>query len=455
MLSRRGAAARFVSLCLVVVSLSLLVAFFFGLSIVAHKVGGVAAALSSRPILLLPAAFALVGLAIAFFLSEGSREFRLHLGIATTAAAALFIVAEMVLRFAVVPTDLGERIGAVELLAHNWDQVRRTNRKLLQQFRSEDSFYVEDALLGWDVGKNRESGNYASSAEGIRSASAGDSYSGAVKKSPIALVGDSFTFGEEVAFHETWGQYLERLINVPVLNFGVPSHGLDQTLLKFEHKVAKWNLAVVILGMLDAAVPRSGNIYLFLRPDQALPFSKPRYVTDDGAVHALNVPVLAADEIYSRESIHDLPFIERDVLFQRSHWQQSFLDASVVMRYLFSRFPRWDTPELSETALADLSSQLIQSLDAKVTATGAKLLVVFLPERLQIAGGPAKHWDAVAKTLAQSGIAILDPTECLLANVGRDQLFVEGGVHYSAKGNAALASCLAPQLAQLLAGYSK
>jgi hypothetical protein len=460
---RRRGPARFVSFAppallttgLIAVSLSLVAAFFVGLLIIGNKTGAVSTVLSSRPILLLPLAVALAGLAVAFFLSGGRRRFLSQLGIVALAAATLFFVVEIALRLARVPTELGERIGEVELLPHDWDHVRQRNQNLLRQFRGADSFYVEDALLGWDVGKNRKSGDYASDAEGIRAANPGDAYSAIVKGQPIALLGDSFTFGEEVAFEETWGHYLERLTSIPVLNFGVPSHGIDQTLLKFDHKVAQWNPAVVILGMLDAAAPRSGNIYLFLRPDQALPFSKPRFVNDSGALSLVNTPVIAGDEIYSRESIYDLPHIEKDALFQRSHWQHSFLDASMLMRYLYSRFPRWDAPVLSDTAAEELSSQLIQSLNAKVTAAGATLLVVFLPERPQIAGGPAKHRDAIAKSLARNGIAIFDPTQCLLTNVERQDLFVKNGVHYSAKGNAALANCLAPEVTRLLAADGK
>lgn len=449
---KRRVQSRFVCFSLVVISLSLLVAFFSGLSIAAHKAGGVVAALSSRPVLVLLAVLAVAGLVKAFFAYEKQREFWGHVAALASAFVAIFIAAEIVLRFAAVRTELGERIGAIQLLPHDWNQVRRTNQKLLQQFRGESAFYAKDPLLGWDVGKNRRSGDYASSAEGIRSAGPDESYVRAGAGSRIALIGDSFTFGEEVAFDETWGHYLEQLSGAQVLNFGVPSHGLDQTLFKFEHKVRTWSPQVVILGMLDAAAPRSGNVYLFLRPDQALPFSKPRFIAEDGELKAINVPVISAEQIYAQDSIFDLLLVEKDVLFQRSHWERSFHDASFVMRYLFSRFPKWDAQpaDLSETALDELSARLIEALSAKVDAAEAKLFVVFLPERPQIEGGGVKHRDAIAKSLAKDGIAIFDPTPCLLSRVKAEELFVKGGVHYSAKGNAALAACLAPQIEPVL-----
>jgi hypothetical protein len=354
------------------------------------------------------------------------------------------------------PTALGEHIGATELLPHDWNQVRGTSSKLVQKYQDGSALYVEDPLLGWDIGKNRTSGDYASSAEGIRSARAGDSYSAAANPR-IALIGDSFTFGEEVAFEQTWGSYLEQLAGAQVLNFGVPSHGLDQTLLKFEHKVKMWKPNVVVLSVLNAAAPRSGNIYLVLRPDQSLPFMKPRFVDKGGEISALNVPVIPAEKIYENNSIFDLPLLDSDSYFDRSDWKRSALHASYVMRYLFSRFPRWQPPreDMSEAALNELSARLIASLAREVENVGAKLVIVFLPERAQVSGKGAKHHDALAASLAKRGISIFDPTPCMLERAGTRELFVEGGVHYSAMGNAILAACLAPQVATLLATQAR
>src|ERR1041384_48040 len=49
---------------------------------------------------------------------------------------------------------------------------------------------------------------------------------------PILAVGDSFTFGDEVADDETWPAHLEKLLQQRVLNGGVFAYGIDQMVLR-------------------------------------------------------------------------------------------------------------------------------------------------------------------------------------------------------------------------------
>jgi hypothetical protein len=445
-------AGKLASPALIFVCLSLLAGSVLGILIAGHKAGGFRGGLSSHPYVVFPALLALAALAKVFVSAKGERRrLWLHSAVSALILAATFIAAEFTLRALAVSSELGKRIGDIELLPHDWDQVRLTNTRLLRNL--DQGLYIADPLLGWDTGKNRESGLYATSAEGIRSAKMHYAYADTSPRQRVALLGDSFTFGEEVPFEETWGVQLEKLIDAQVLNFAVTSHGLDQTLLKFEHKVAPWNAQVVILGMLNAAGPRSGQVYLSLRPDQAMPFMKPRFVIRDGEITTLNVPVIPAAKIYSSDSIFDLPLLQSDAYFLRGDWEPSGFDASHLMRYLFSRFPRWDPRpvDLSDASLDELSARLIESLARKVERSESSLVIVFLPERAQFEGKAAKHKDAIAAALAKSGQTIYDPTACLLEKVNARDLFVESGAHYSAKGNAALAACLAPRLEPLLA----
>jgi len=49
-------------------------------------------------------------------------------------------------------------------------------------------------------------------------------------------VGDSFTFGQEVTYEESWGYLLEKALGseFQVLNFGVAMYGVDQAYLRYE-----------------------------------------------------------------------------------------------------------------------------------------------------------------------------------------------------------------------------
>lgn len=425
-------------------SVAIFAAAILAFSVVANKAGSIVGALSSARgvALILVSMIALA--ALASVAARRRARFWRALAASVSALVLIFVAAEIALRAIAAPAEFGQRIGTTALLPHDWNEVRRRNLQLLEH----DALYVEDSLVGWDLGADRASadGMYLSSAEGIRSHEPGYDFSADSKRQRIALAGDSFTFGEEVPFEETWGHYLEQLLPraTQVLNFGVPSHGVDQTLLKFKHKVRSWRPRLVILGVLNGAAPRSGNVYLFLRAEQHLPFSKPRFVWREGGLHALNVPTLAAREIYAVDSISNLPLLQHETFFSPSHWQDSWLDSSYSMRYLFSRFPRWEShaPELSDGAITQLTVRLLEAFASEVASAGAKLLIVYLPVRADIEGKPAKYKDEIFPALAANGLNVLDPTACLLGHVPAP--FIEGGTHYTAEGNAALAQCLLP-----------
>ena len=284
-------------------------------------------------------------LARAFSESAGRRQtaFWRPLALNLCVVALLVVVGETSLRAIARDAELGERVGDLALRPHDWRQVVATNRRLLEQNRSDRALHQADDVLGWNVGKNRISadGMYHTSAEGVRGAMRGEHLSARTPRWRVALVGDSFTFGEEVPFEHTWGHYLEQGLgpDTQVLNFGVTSHGVDQTLLKYKRDVAQWGAQVTVLSFLASVPLRSANVYLFLRPEQEQPYSKPRFTLANGELRLLNVPNVSPEQMLSRRSIFELPLIDQDLAFSREEWQAHPLDGSYVARYLRPAFP--------------------------------------------------------------------------------------------------------------------
>ena len=104
----------------------------------------------------------------------------------------------------------------MRLLPRDWYEVTAHYAEILRKASVMGSYLVFDPMLGWDVGRSWASvdGLYFSSVEGIRSARAGERFAGSAAKSRAALVGDSFTFGLEVRYEESWGhQHNPRLRN--------------------------------------------------------------------------------------------------------------------------------------------------------------------------------------------------------------------------------------------------
>lgn len=103
----------------------------------------------------------------------------------------------------------------------------------------------------------------------------------------ILLLGDSFTFGEEVSDDETYAHYLQAMLpRVDVLNMGVHGYGHDQMLVLLREEGSKYRPDVVLLGFVVADVDR--NVLGFRD------YAKPRFTVVDGKLALASDPRLPA-----------------------------------------------------------------------------------------------------------------------------------------------------------------
>tara|TARA_B100000029_G_scaffold381538_1_gene376715 strand:- start:2782 stop:3912 length:1131 start_codon:yes stop_codon:yes gene_type:complete len=130
-------------------------------------------------------------------------------------------------------------------------------RKLQLSYEYCGSYGKADNQIGWVLDDNqssclnlhnRLSGKKFFSSEiytnnaGIRSASP----SGVPKKKSFVAVGDSWVFGYGVNYEESWPYHLEKILNEPVINLGVPNYSAAQTYLLLKRKVRQLEPKVVI-----------------------------------------------------------------------------------------------------------------------------------------------------------------------------------------------------------------
>jgi len=73
----------------------------------------------------------------------------------------------------------------------------------------------------------------------------------------ILAMGASYTFGDGVNDSETWPAHLESLLNHRVLNGGVSSYGLDQSVLRAERLVEKFRPEMLIVGTAPNNITRT------------------------------------------------------------------------------------------------------------------------------------------------------------------------------------------------------
>lgn len=374
-----------------------------------------------------------------------SRQFPFIVTMNLVTVLLMLLSGELTIRALTRPSLEGEVLGKQDLVPKNWHAVAHRNRQLLDKAGERLTYLVYDDRLGWTVGSNRRSANglYYSSSEGMRASGEGISFAEPTRQTRIALVGDSFTFGEDVAYEDTWGFLLEKALGeeFQVLNFGVGSYGLDQAFLRYREDVRAWNPKIVILSLISADVRRTMSVYPFIAaPHWQIPFSKPRLILRDGALMQLNAPALPPQEIFSKGAISELPFLEYDGGYHRSQWLQDAAQVSYLARAVMTWFPRWEpvSSDVTNDALMTVNASVVKAFVQSVTEIGAVPIVVYFPR--EELSKPQLSLSLGKRVLQHAGVSYTDVTPCLL-ELEPQARFAQGG-HYSPGGNAAVTKCL-------------
>ena len=175
-----------------------------------------------------------------------------------------------------------------------------------------------DALLGWiprpgySGDNNHWHRQVTISADGLR-ANGSESPHG---QRPILAVGDSFTFGDEVADGETWPAQLEHILWRPVLNAGVSGYGLDQAVLRARKLAATVQPEWVIVSFIPEDITRCE-----LRVFGA---AKPYFILEGGELRPGNQPVPPPQPV-TQDALHQVlghSFVVHTVMSKvaRTYW---------------------------------------------------------------------------------------------------------------------------------------
>lgn len=120
---------------------------------------------------------------------------------------------------------------------------------------SRPSRHVHDDGLGYVPRPGHAEPGLTIDADGLRSA--GEAALASSSAPPILAVGDSFTFGDDVADGESWPAQLERLAGRRVLNGGVSGYGFDQIVLRGEQLAAWHRPSVIVAGFIADDIQRT------------------------------------------------------------------------------------------------------------------------------------------------------------------------------------------------------
>ena len=180
----------------------------------------------------------------------------------------------------------------------------------------------------------------------------------------ILILGDSFTFGDEVSDDETYSYYLQEMLpHTEVINMGVHGYGHDQMLILFKEEGVKYQPDIVILGFLQLDMSR--NLLEFRD------YAKPRFVVERGELRLMGTPVPRPEDILQRDWI-----------------RPRMIDLFSLVRHRVEKLIGLQQREMEEITTAILL-ELIRSVESN----HAIPILAYLPRGREIANGIAVTQD--------------------------------------------------------------
>jgi GDSL-like Lipase/Acylhydrolase family len=286
----------------------------------------------------------------------------------------------------------------------------------------------------------------------------------------IAAFGDSFVYGNETRWTESWPALIEQADStLEVLNYGVGGYGVDQAYLRFLREGRSFAPSIVLICFTTDDLRRLVNVYRrFLSIDE-LPLLKPRFeLTGDNQLRLLPSPIGSVEDY--RRLLDDPRRIRTygaaDQWYERLVYENPAYDWSAIIRLtstawirIANRYVRHDRIYSGgglnpESAAFRLQVAVFQAFRDSVTAAGDQPIIVFLPDRASVAarlaGDPALYAPLAAR-LSSLHMLLIDAGDAFVKAPTKGSIqdwFMPGG-HYSPTGNLIVAQWLTPLLHQL------
>jgi hypothetical protein len=316
---------------------------------------------------------------------------------------------------------------------------------------------IYDSVLGWaNLPDYVSAENTVYNSQGLLTTSLDKTYASDPEPNVlrIALLGNSFTGAGEVAYPDAWSYLLEAMLEtelgqaVEVINFAVNASSTDQAFLRWQRDVKPFKPDVVIFGLQSNNIFQNTNVFRYLFNRAGLPYSKPRFVLEDGELVLYNQPAIPPDAIIS--ALHDnTPLLqaENSLKDEPRPWHFSkFL--SLVETQMHSK----DTESAAEsTEEEELLIAILDAFAEDVEAADALFIIATMPTRSEIAQTLRQ-----ANTLASRYVSTLSKRHFVINTAAVFNRMTDddwmSGSHYSASTNQRVAEYVAAQTAHRLTG---
>jgi hypothetical protein len=294
-------------------------------------------------------------------------------------------------------------------------------------------YHTYDPELGWVPKSSNQWGTSITILkEGARSNGRGEVWDGT--DDPMLAVGDSYTFGDQVADSQTWPAQLEKLSGRRVINAGVDGYGVDQAFLRARRLLNRYRFSTVIFSFIPDDIRRSQMSVMFATP-------KPYFEFKDGRLTLQNVPV---------PPLTFNPEKESELLIVLEH----SLLVHIVMKRLF---PEWWLRAPSERQVEDRESgikvacALLHELEGITKSHGTALIVLAQHGEFEPAS-ETREAASVLSCLSDPATRILDLEPALSELKAKDPAryhrLYNPFLHMSAEGNEFVARQILPILSE-------
>jgi hypothetical protein len=334
--------------------------------------------------------------------------------------------------------------------------INRARRFVVELHEHPSSYIQYHERLGWTIRPSSQTidGRYRANVEGLRAAPGQGAFGSHPEpgRRRVALFGDSFIHGDEVEFDDSIGAQLERRLgNVEVLNFGVGGYGMDQAYLRWHEQGRKFHPSVVVFGFQAGDLVRNVNLVRSIySAETSIPFSKPRFVIEGGALRLINTPTPRPEDLPQLLSRFEEWPLSCYEAFYSPTWYRA--PAGVESRGL--QVARWvwrgSSDPRPRERLDPLAELIIESFAADVRRSGGTFMIVHIPQGDEALysnmPGERLPYGALLKTL-KARFVVIDPLTRL-----RDVRRVKGaaalwaGDHFSGLANGVIAAELAEAL---------
>lgn len=336
--------------------------------------------------------------------------------------------------------------GAVELLSKvGWallerkgieyrplvaDQLSPSHRDLLEGvLAGRPSLFRHDPVLGWSLSPGFRSELCSIGLDGLRRDPARpEPNADAVS---VAIFGDSFAFGGDVADRFAFPEVLARLdAGLAIENFGVPAYGLDQAYLRFLREGRARRPQIVVIGFMSENIFRNVSVFRpFYRPSTQVPFAKPRYRSSRPGEPSLTLVEnpLPSLEDYRRllaRPAETLSQLGRHDFFYGRRPRAGGLDASAAVRLVkLARAELWPGGGILRRGDYNVDSEafrvttgLLSTFYETALRDGAQPVILVFPERGDLDRWRATHtkrYTPLLQALAVKGYRVVDAMTAL------------------------------------------